>query len=86
MSELKKSISGPKTIFRWEIQVPFGLLCVGTYFYFVASEGRKEPVLAGIGYGAIVVGICEFFMRRRVQKENTFRSEVRPNGSVDGGR
>jgi hypothetical protein len=68
MSVTKKSFRGPRTIFRWEVQIPFGLLCVSAYFYFAASEGRKEPVLAGIGYGALTVGIFEFFLRRRVQK------------------
>ncbi len=55
-------------MFRWEIQLPFGLLCVGAYFYFVAWDGRKEPVLAGIGYGASAIGIYEFFLRRSAQK------------------
>ena len=69
MSEVEKPHGSPKTIFRWEIQIPLGLLCLGSYFYFAASEGRKEPVLAGIGYGALAAGTYEFFLRRRVRKK-----------------
>lgn len=68
-------LRGPKTIFRWEIQLPFGLLCVAGYWFFLETEGRSEPVLAGLGYAATAAAIYEFWLRRRVKSKHRSQRE-----------
>ena len=59
----------PKSIFMWEIQLPLGLLCIAAYFYFLKAEERREPVLIGIGVGALISACYEFYHARRLKKE-----------------
>lgn len=68
----------PRSIFRWEIQLPLGLLCIAAYFYFLETEARREPILPGIGVGAIICACYEFYLARRLKKEANQPQQQRP--------